>query len=336
MENSDPKIEFNYNGIVSQSVKMMKIFSLLKKVSATPTRVLIQGESGTGKEMVARAIHLNSLRNNKHFVAVDCGAIPDNLLESELFGYAKGAFTGADRNKKGLFEEADQGTLFLDEIGNMNKHIQAKFLRAIQEKEIRPLGTTQSKKVDVRIISASRHDLKTLVKQNRFREDLYFRLNVVSINLPPLREREGDISILTEYFIKHYSQALNKALESIDEQAIKLLEGYYWPGNVRELENVVERAVTLADHSAKIISLPMISEPLILEEVTPECAINNRVDLKTTTETLANTLERVKREMVQQALLRYRGNKSKTAASLGLSRCGLNKMMKKWGLALES
>lgn len=320
-------IKFNYNDIVGQSLKMRKVFSLLKKIAPTSTRILIQGESGTGKEMIARAIHLNSHRKDHNFVAVDCGAIPENLLESELFGYVKGAFTGADRDKKGLFEEANGGTLFLDEIGNMGIHIQGKLLRAIQEKEIRLLGTTSTRKIDVRIISASRLDLKKLVKEHKFREDLYYRINVVSIRLPALREREGDICLLTECFIKRFSKEMNKPIKGIQADALQLLESYDWPGNVRELENVIERAVALSEFDNELITLPLISEPLIAD-----VTLHHSVDEVTNSrqETLAETLERIKREMVFDALIKFRGNKSKTAASLGVSRCGLNKMLKKW------
>lgn len=238
---------FTIHGIIGNSAAMKEVFSLLERVFPTDGRVFIQGESGTGKELIARIIHNAGPRKNRPFVAVDCGALPPNLLESELFGYARGAFTGANRERKGLFEEANGGTLFLDEIVNMNIDTQSKLLRALQEGEIRPLGSNTPQKVDVRIIAAASGNIKEKVASGEFRNDLYYRLNVVPIHLPPLREREGDIALLAAHFLKKFSEKHHKKLFTISHDAIQIMEQYPWHGNVRELENVIERSVILAD-----------------------------------------------------------------------------------------
>ncbi|RMH84218.1 MAG: sigma-54-dependent Fis family transcriptional regulator, partial [Calditrichaeota bacterium] len=236
-------------GIIGRSPGMQKVFAVLDRVIPTDVRVMLEGESGTGKERIARAIHYSGPRKDKPFVAVDCGALPANLLESELFGYVKGAFTGADRDRRGLFEEANGGTLFLDEIANMPQEVQAKFLRAVQEGEIRPLGSSQVRKVDVRIISAASGNLAERVKNGEFRQDLYYRLNVVTVVLPPLRERREDIPLLVNHFLERMNERYNRHIRGIQEDALALLEGYPWPGNVRELEHALERAVVLCEGS---------------------------------------------------------------------------------------
>lgn len=237
---------FNIHGIIGRSTAMKEVFSLLERVFPTDGKVLIQGESGTGKELIARIIHYAGPRKNHPFVAVDCSALPPNLLESELFGYVRGAFTGANRDRKGLFEEANCGTLFLDEIVNMNIDTQSKLLRALQEGEIRPLGSNTPRKVDVRIIAAASGNIREKVASGEFRSDLYYRLNVVPIHLPALREREGDIALLASHFLKKFSEKHHKKLFTISRDAIKIMEQYSWHGNVRELENVIERSVILA------------------------------------------------------------------------------------------
>jgi len=237
---------FTIHGIIGRSAAMKEVFSLLERVFPTDGRVLIQGESGTGKELIARIIHYAGPRKNHPFVAVDCSALPPNLLESELFGYVRGAFTGANRDRKGLFEEANCGTLFLDEIVNMNIDTQSKLLRALQEGEIRPLGSNKSRKVDVRIIAAASMNIKEKVTSGEFRSDLYYRLNVVPIHLPALRERDGDIALLASHFLKKFVEKHRKKLFTISHSAIKIMEQHPWHGNVRELENVIERAVILA------------------------------------------------------------------------------------------
>jgi len=237
---------FNIHGIIARSPAMKEVFSLLERVFPTDGRVFIQGESGTGKELIARIIHYAGPRKKHPFVAVDCGALPTNLLESELFGYVQGAFTGAIRDRKGLFEEANGGTLFLDEIVNMSIDTQAKLLRVLQEGEIRSLGSNKSRQVDVRIIAAASMNMKEKVACGEFRNDLYYRLNVVPIHLPALRDRAGDIVLLASHFLKKFAKKRRKRLFTISRAAIKIMEQYPWHGNVRELENVIERAVILA------------------------------------------------------------------------------------------
>lgn len=239
--------KYVFANIVARSRAMMTIFETIAKIADYKTTVLITGESGTGKELIARAIHFNSVRKNRPLVDINCGGIPENLLESELFGYVKGAFTDANRTKKGLFEEADGGTLFLDEIGDMPLSLQVKLLRALQEEEIRPLGCGQSIKVDVRIIAATAKRLRDQVRDKQFRDDLFYRINVLAIEVPPLRERREDIPILVDFFVKKYNQRLGLAVTDIDKKCLEKLIHYSWPGNVRELENVIERTMALSD-----------------------------------------------------------------------------------------
>lgn len=239
--------KYALQGIIGYSPKMQAVFSLLERVIPTSVRVLLEGESGTGKERIARAIHYNGPHKDAPFVAVDCGALPANLLESELFGYVKGAFTGADRDHKGLFEEAHGGTLFLDEIANMPLEVQAKFLRAVQEGEIRPLGSSQVKKVDVRIIAAASGNLRQLVEEGNFREDLFYRLNVATITLPPLRERREDIAILAKHFLKSMNEKHQLKIKGFARETLFFLESFPWPGNIRELEHAVERAMIFSE-----------------------------------------------------------------------------------------
>jgi two-component system response regulator PilR (NtrC family) len=235
----------SFGNMIGKSKGMLKVYSLIKKVAETPTNVLILGESGTGKELVARAIHENSPRKNMPFAIINCGGVPESLLESELFGYVKGAFTGAYGDKPGLFEVARGGTIFLDEIGDLPPLLQVKLLRVVQEKTFRRVGGTEEKRVDVRIISATNKNLEEKVKDGSFREDLYFRLNVIPINIPPLRERKEDIPVLTKHFIEKCSKEFGKEIKTISSYAMELLLEYHFPGNVRELENIIERSVAL-------------------------------------------------------------------------------------------
>lgn len=248
-ENVYLKSEINkeepFYGIVGRNKSMIEIFTLIQRIANTNSSVLLEGESGTGKELVAKAIHFTSLRKNKPFVSINCGGIPETLLESELFGYVKGAFTGAYTAKRGLFDVAEGGTLFLDEIGEMSKPMQVKLLRAIQERKIRPVGGTEEHTVDVRLITATNRDLEELTKEKIFREDLYYRINVIKIKIPPLRVRMDDIPLLIHHFLEKYSSMLKKKVPKISVEALKVLENYDYPGNVRELENIIERAVAL-------------------------------------------------------------------------------------------
>ncbi len=234
-----------FDHIIGASTKMRSLFELIETIAPQSSRVLITGESGTGKELVARAIHENSARCKSPFITINCGAFPETLLESELFGYIRGAFTGANENRRGLFQAADGGTLFMDEIGNMSLTMQVKLYRVLQEGKVRPLGSTEESSVDVRVIAATNKDLEKEIAEGRFREDLFYRLCVIPIHLPPLRDRRDDIPLLAKSFLDRYVKSMNKKIEGIDPEAMRRLEVYDWPGNVRELENTIERAVAL-------------------------------------------------------------------------------------------
>jgi transcriptional regulator with GAF, ATPase, and Fis domain len=238
---------YNFGNIIGNSKKVREIFSILEKIAKTDTTVLIYGESGTGKELVAGAIHYNSLRSEEAFVKVNCAALPENLLESELFGHERGAFTGADKQRVGRCEQANRGTLFLDEISELPLKTQGKLLRFLQEKEIQRLGSSQTIRVDARLISATNKNLQDEIRAGRFREDLYYRLNVVPIEIPPLRHRDDDVLALADYFLKYYCRELNRKVTGFDDEALKAMLSYRWPGNVRELKNSVERAMLMGD-----------------------------------------------------------------------------------------
>src|ERR1700741_733597 len=246
------------DNIIGQSPKMRAIFDLIQTVAPQTSRVLITGESGTGKELVARAIHENSQRSQSPFITINCGAFPETLLESELFGYMKGAFTGANENRRGLFQASDGGTLFMDEIGNMNLAMQVKLYRVLQEGKVRPLGSNDEIDVDVRVIAATNKDFEKEIAEGRFREDLYYRLSVIPVQLPSLRERKEDIPLLARHFLERFRKTMEKPIEGIDFQAVSKLEAYDWPGNVRELENTMERAVAL--ESGPQISLRVLPD----------------------------------------------------------------------------
>jgi len=317
-----------FNNLVSHSPKMLKIFNLIKQVGVTKTNVLISGESGTGKELVARAIHQLSPRNGKPFVTINCSAIPDNLMESELFGYVKGAFTGAVTNKKGLFETAHGGTVFLDEIGDLSPLLQVKLLRVIQEREFIPVGDTQTVSVDVRLISATNKDLEQEIIQGRFREDLFYRLNVVHLHLPPLRERREDIPLLAQYFLEKYSRELGKNVQSISSYALEELVKYNFPGNIRELENIIERSVALENSN---IVLP---DSLVLSEYKKE---GRKTELPSFHLTpagldLEKELSELEKELLQQALQMSNGVIKKAAELLNLSFRSMRWKIKKYGL----
>ena len=246
------------DSIIGQSSKMRALFDLIQTIAPQASRVLITGESGTGKELVARAIHENSLRAQAPFITINCGAFPETLLESELFGYMKGAFTGANENRQGLFQAAHGGTLFMDEIGNMSLTMQVKLYRVLQEGKVRPLGSTEEIDVDVRVIAATNKEFQKEIAEGRFREDLYYRLSVIPIQLPPLRERREDIPLLVRHFLERFRKAMDKPIVGISAEAVRQLESYEWPGNVRELENTMERAVAL--ETGTEISLPVLPD----------------------------------------------------------------------------
>jgi transcriptional regulator with PAS, ATPase and Fis domain len=311
-------------GILGRSPKMKKLLKLVRKIAATESSVLITGESGTGKELVARAIHYESPRAAKPFIPVNCAAIPETLFESELFGYVKGAFTGAVGTKKGLFEQADGGTIFLDEVAEMPPAIQVKLLRAIQDREVRRIGDTAPLRVDVRLLAATNRQVKRALDAGQLREDLYYRLNVFHIELPPLRERREDIPLLAKFFLERYSRRLGKKIAGFSKEAQLFLLQHDYPGNVRELENAVEMAVGLTDGD-------VVTE----KELPPE--MTQRKMLRPPEETLAGysedwTLEQVEREHISRVLRKHHWNVSTSAASLGVSRSTLWRKMKQYKL----
>jgi len=300
---------YHFHQLIGRSPSMQKTYDLIERISDTSSNVLITGESGTGKELVAKAIHYKGVRKDSPFVAVNCAAIPENLLESELFGYKKGAFTDAKADKKGLIFEANQGTLFLDEITEMPSTLQAKLLRVIEEREVRPLGDTKCYPIDVRIISTSNRDIPFLIQQGRFREDLYYRLKVIDIEMPPLRERREDISLLIQHFINRFGKELNKTISGVSEDALRILLNYSWPGNVRELENVIQRAITLSQH--EVITPDDLPLPMVQER-------EEKIFDKAWTERF--TLNQLEKEYIKRVLVEVGGNKSKAAEILGLDR----------------
>lgn len=319
------KKEFCFSNIIGKSQAMQEVFSLIRRVAKTKSTVIIYGKSGTGKELVARAIHYNSLRKDKAFVAFNCAAIPETLLETELFGHVKGAFTDARHLKRGLFVEADGGTLFLDEIGDMPLPIQSKLLRAIQEREIRPVGATRNVKVDVRLVAATHQDLQVLLTEGKIREDLYFRLNVVPLKLPELKDRGEDIPLLVKHFLKKQAKENNREALSISKEAMGILMEYPWPGNVRELENVLERGAILTEG-------PIIQPENLPEDFrcTPYPA---KKDAYHETPTLSS-LEELEKKHIQDILFITRGNQSEAARILGIDRRTLYRKIKSYDLHL--
>ncbi|MGB9627325.1 MAG: sigma-54-dependent transcriptional regulator [Thermodesulfobacteriota bacterium] len=317
--------EYSFENIVSKNAKMKEIFEVIKKVAPYKSTILIMGESGTGKELVARALHYNSDRAKNPFVAVNCGAIPENLLESELFGHVKGAFTDAIRTKRGLFEEADGGTLFLDEIGELPPQLQVKLLRVLQEGEIRRVGESRPIKVDVRIISATVKDLTREVNEGRFRDDFFYRLNVLPIHIPPLRERREDIPLLIDHFIKKFTQSTNKKVVGIDSKALEVLMNYRWSGNVRELENTIERAVVLAD-----------GENIMLENLPPEIREFKEEVLTLPVDEEEYSIKKASRiletNLIKKALKKTKGNHTRAARLLEISHRALLYKIKEYGI----
>jgi len=321
------KGKYRFEGLVGRSVKMREIFQLIERVAGTGSTIMISGESGTGKELIARAIHYNSGRGDRPFVSINCGALPDELLESELFGHMKGSFTGAVANKKGLFEVADGGTVFLDEIGETSPAMQIKLLRVLQERRIRRVGGTEEIEVDVRVITATNQDLEAMVQERRFREDLFYRINVIPIRMPALREKPEDIPPLVEHFLEKYRNAMGKAVTGVSEEAMDCLESYAWPGNVRQLENVVERAVAL-ESSATIQPESLPREVRSgkgrvgpIDVVLPESGVD-----------LELHLEDLRRRYMIEALERSRGVQTRAAETLGMTFRSFRYFAKKYGL----
>ena len=322
------KDRFHFGNIIGQSPKMVALYDLLEKVSPTKTNILITGESGTGKELVAKAIHYNSPRKDKPFVTLNCGAIPESLIESELFGHMKGAFTDAIATKKGLFEVADEGTIFLDEISELPLLMQVKLLRVLQDKEFKRVGGTEDIRVDVRIIAATNKELEEAVKEKRFREDLFYRLNVIQIKLPPLRDRREDIQTLADHFLKKYSQELSKNIMKISPEALQILLNYGYPGNVRELQNIIERAVALEsspDLTAHNLSSYLSEQPLLRKGPIDIEIPNEGVDLEKMVEDLERTL-------LLKALDKTKGIKKKAAELLHINFRSMRYRLEKYGL----
>ncbi len=322
---------YKLENIVGTSKAMQRVFQLIAGVASTASTVLVNGESGTGKELVARAIHYNSPRREKPFVVVDCGTIPDNLIESELFGHAKGSFTGAVENRKGLVELAGEGTLFLDEIGNLNLSTQAKLLRVLQEKEFRPIGNKDPVRVDVRFVAATNKNLEAMTKEGSFREDFFYRLNVFPINIPALRERKEDIPLLAYHFLQKYSKEMDKNITHISAETMKRLISYEWPGNVRELENTIQRAMILC-HGKTLQPQHLPSQGTASTEVIPK-TIDELKDRKK--DLRLRSVEDVERAFLMDALRRNNWNISKAASDVGMQRTNFHALLKKHNISKE-
>ncbi|MBK9293830.1 MAG: sigma 54-interacting transcriptional regulator [Oligoflexia bacterium] len=323
--NKELGVRYKYDNMIGKSKPMQEIYALLDKIKNSESTVLINGENGTGKELIARAIHYNSPRKDKAFVSQNCSAFNENLLDSELFGHVKGSFTGAIKDKKGLFEIADKGTFFLDEIGDTSPSMQVKLLRVIQEGTFIPVGATETRRVDVRILAATNRDLKDMVEKGLFREDLYYRINVINIKVPPLRDRKEDIPLLTDFFLEKVANEKNQKKKIITKRALEKLYDFAWPGNIRELQNEIERLVVLAGEEMKLTA-DMLSPRLL------EYGEKNKVQGARVHGKLKDALEELEREMIREGLRRTGWNKSKLAKELGISRAGLIMKVEKYGL----
>lgn len=312
---------YDFVSIIGRTSAMRDILQTVARVAATKTTVLLVGESGVGKDLIARAIHYHSPRRDKPFVKIDCTAIPENLIESELFGYEKGAFTGAAISKPGRFEQAEGGTAFLDEIGDVPLAVQVKLLRIIQDRELERLGSNRPRQVDVRIVAATNADLRKALEEGRFREDLYYRLNVMPIAIPPLRERKEDVPALVERFVKKFSQELGSAADSISDEAMQVLRDYHWPGNVRQLENVIERSLLLCQ-----------GPRLEASDIRLDSSPRKQADLSGHFLPEGMTLDEFEQAILREALRRANGNKSQAARMLGLTRNALRYRLTQMGI----
>ncbi len=310
--NNHQKSEISFTGIIGGSKEMVKVYKAVAKASKIKATILLTGETGTGKELVARAIHYSSSHSSAPFIAVNCGGIPEELQESELFGHIKGAFTGAFETRGGFFQAADGGTIFLDEIGNTSLSMQAKLLRVLQEKEVNMIGSNKSQKIDLSIIAATNVDLQALVNKGSFREDLYYRLNIIPIDIPPLRDREDDILLLMNYFAQKYSKEIKKEMPQFTDAVIKIFRNYYWPGNVRELENIIQRLILMSDE--KVIDIPDLPGAMKYS------AIGHK--------SIRKTLIEVEKEHIMNVLASVNGNKTKAAEILGIDRKTLREKIK--------
>ena len=337
-ENLDPKsaasLKYRFENIIGSSPPMQSVYRLIANCAPTNSTILLSGESGTGKELIARAIHFNSLRKDKPFVAIDCNSLSENLLESEMFGHIKGAFTGATSNKKGMFEMADAGTLFLDEIGNVSLSTQAKLLRVIQEREFKAVGDTRTKSANFRLIVATNKDLKAMVAAGTFREDLFYRINIFPIQIPPLKERREDIPALAFHFLNIFSKDVGKKVTEFSEGAMSLLANHDWPGNVRELENAVQRSVILAtDNVIREAHLMNIIGTLPRADLdVPRTGDELKRIKKTAREKSVETIEK---QFVLEALKRNAWNVTKSAADTGMQRANFQALMKKYNIRIR-
>jgi two-component system response regulator PilR (NtrC family) len=319
--------EHGLDSILGRSPKMLELFELVQSIAPTQSTVLITGESGTGKELVARAIHVYSLRKAEPFVSVNCGAVPETLLESELFGHMRGSFTGATTNKKGLFEVADRGSIFLDEIAEMSPAMQVKLLRVLQEKRFRRIGAAEETEVDVRVIAATNKNLEQMVEEKTFREDLYYRLNVIPIALPPLRDRREDIGLLAEHFLARSCAQMGKSISKISEQAMAVLLSHDWPGNVRELENVIERAVAL--ETTRVILPERLPENLLRVRAAPAAP---PAEIPEQGLDFSQYVANVERRLLTQALEKAGGIQTRAAKLLGMNLRSFRYLLQKYGL----
>ncbi|MEK6706824.1 MAG: sigma-54 dependent transcriptional regulator [Bdellovibrionota bacterium] len=316
---------YSYDSMIGKSKPMQELYSLLDKIKASEATVLVQGENGTGKELIARAIHYNSPRKDSQFVTVNCSAFNENLLDSELFGHVRGSFTGAIRDKKGLFEAANKGTLFLDEIGDMSPTMQVKLLRVLQEGTLTPVGGTEQRKVDVRVVAATNKDLKEMIEMGSFREDLYYRINVINITVPPLRDRKEDIPILVDHFLGRACKEKNLPVKNFAKRGMEKIFDYPWPGNIRELENEIERLVVLSGDEMRI-GVDLLSQRI--RNHGDQAKVQGvRVAGK-----LKDALEELEKTMIREGLRRTNWNKSRLAKELGISRAGLIMKVEKYGL----
>ncbi len=323
--NSQLGHRYSYDSMIGKSKPMQDLYAMLDKIKNSESTVLVQGENGTGKELIARAIHYNSPRKDANFVTVNCSAFNENLLDSELFGHVKGSFTGAIKDKKGLFEVADRGTLFLDEIGDMSPTMQVKLLRVLQEGTLTPVGGTEQRKVDVRVVAATNKDLKEMVELGTFREDLYYRINVINLVVPPLRDRKEDIPLLIEHFLSRGCKEKGLTLKALAKRAIEKIFDYPWPGNIRELENEIERVIVLSGEE------PRIAADLLSQRIR-DFGENAKVQGVRVAGKLKDALEELEKTMIREGLRRTNWNKSRLAKELGISRAGLIMKVEKYGL----
>lgn len=316
---------YSYESMIGKSKPMQELYGMLDKIKNSESTVLVQGENGTGKELIARAIHFNSPRKDAQFVTVNCSAFNENLLDSELFGHVKGSFTGAIKDKKGLFESADRGTLFLDEIGDMSPTMQVKLLRVLQEGTLTPVGGTEVRKVDVRVVAATNKDLKEMIEMGTFREDLYYRINVINLVVPPLRDRKEDIPLLVDHFINRGCKEKGVPIKAFAKRAMEKIFDYPWPGNIRELENEVERVIVLSGEEVRV-SADLLSQRI------REFGEHAKVQGVRVAGKLKDALEELEKTMIKEGLRRTNWNKSRLAKELGISRAGLIMKVEKYGL----